>query len=54
VQSYPPDGEWILYRLRECDQWALYVMRPDGSDAQPISPFSTFFPDDLDWGPAAN
>jgi hypothetical protein len=53
VQSYSPDGEWILYRLREHDKWALIVMRPDGSDVRALTSFSTFFPDEIDWGSAA-
>ena len=51
--SYSPDGEWILYTLRDHDRWALFVMRLDGSDVHQVTPFSKFFPGDVDWAPAA-
>jgi Tol biopolymer transport system component len=49
---FSPDGTWILYVLREHDRWGLFVTRPDGSDARQLTPFSGFFPGNVDWAPA--
>ena len=52
VGSYSPDGQWILFRLREGDLWSLYVIRPDGSDMEQLTVPSSLAPLDIDWGPA--
>jgi Tol biopolymer transport system component len=51
VGSYSPDGRWIVFRLREGDLFALYRIRPDGSGLHRITPWSTFLPRHVDWGP---
>lgn len=52
VGSYSPDGQWIMFRLREHDLFGLYLMRPDGSDVRMILEPSTFGPLlQMDWGP---
>jgi Tol biopolymer transport system component len=49
--SFSPDGEWIIFRLRENDLFALYRIRSDGSDLERMSDPSTFVPNEIDWGP---
>ena len=49
--SVSPDGDWIIFRLRENDLFALYRIRSDGSDLERMSDPSTFVPDEIDWGP---
>ena len=51
--SVSPDGEWIIFRLRENDLFALYRMRSDGSDLERMTAPSVFVPGEIDWGPAA-
>jgi Tol biopolymer transport system component len=51
--SFSPDGEWIIFRLREHDLFALYRMRSDGSDLERVTAPSAFDPAEIDWGPAA-
>lgn len=52
--SYSPDGQWIIFRLEDHGSYALYRIRPDGSDRHAILPFSSFRPRGMDWGPAAS
>jgi len=36
--SYSPDGQWILFQYRETggDDWNIWMIRPDGSDAHQV------------------
>jgi Tol biopolymer transport system component len=54
VGSYSPDGQWIVFRLEEHGSYALYRVRPDGSDLHAILPLSDFRPRGADWGPASD
>jgi Tol biopolymer transport system component len=54
VGSYSPDGQWIVFRLEDHGSYALYRVRPDGSDLHAILPFSDFRPRGADWGPATD
>jgi Tol biopolymer transport system component len=50
--TWSPDGKWILFSTRRDgnDTFALYVMRPDGS--QPARVLTTTAWDvEADWGP---
>ncbi|HVQ15294.1 MAG TPA: hypothetical protein VMS40_16945, partial [Vicinamibacterales bacterium] len=49
--SYSPNGRWIVFRLEDHGSFALYKMRPDGSDLRPILGLSSFRPAFIDWGP---
>jgi Tol biopolymer transport system component len=49
--SFSPDGEWIIFRLREHDLFAIIRMRPDGSDLERMTAPSAFVADEIDWGP---
>jgi len=52
--SFSPDGEWIVFRLRDGDTFALYHVRSDGSDLERLTePSESFIPLEVDWGPAA-
>ena len=51
VGSYSPDGRWIVFRLEDHGSFALYKMRPDGSNLQVILGLSSFRPRGSDWGP---
>jgi Tol biopolymer transport system component len=51
--SYSPDGQWIIFRLEDHGIYALYRMRPDGSELHVILGLSSFRPRGIDWGPAA-
>ena len=53
VGSYSPDGQWIIFRLEDHGSYALYRVRPDGSDLHAILPFSSLRPRGIDWGAAA-
>jgi Tol biopolymer transport system component len=50
--SYSPDGQWILLRLEEDDQYALYKLHPDGTGLTAVTPFSSFRPRGMAWGSA--
>jgi Tol biopolymer transport system component len=50
--SYSPDGQWIIFRLEDHGSFALFRMRPDGSELHAILPSSDFRPRGIDWGPA--
>ena len=50
--SYSPDGQWILLRLEEGGQYALYKIHPDGTQLTQITPFSAFRPRNMAWGSA--
>jgi Tol biopolymer transport system component len=51
--TFSPDGDWVAFRLREDDLFALYRMRPDGSDLDRLTEPSSFIPAEIDWGSAA-
>jgi Tol biopolymer transport system component len=53
VGGYSPDGQWIIFRLEDHGLFALYRVRPDGSDLHAILRPSTFLPSFIDWGPTA-
>jgi Tol biopolymer transport system component len=42
--SYSPDGQWIVLRLEQNGLYALYKIRPNGTDLTQITPFSDFRP----------
>jgi TolB protein len=50
--SYSPDGQWILLRIEQDDLYALFKIRPDGTDLTQITPFSSFRPRNMAWGSA--
>jgi hypothetical protein len=50
--SYSPDGLWIVLRIEQDDQYALFKIRPDGSDLTQITAFSDFRPRGMAWGSA--
>jgi Tol biopolymer transport system component len=52
VGGYSPDGNWIVFRLEDHGQFALRVVRPDGTGLRTILPLSGFRPRGIDWGPA--
>jgi len=49
--TFSPDGKWIIFRLRERDLFALYLMRSDGSDPERLTMPSAAAPLEIDWGP---
>jgi Tol biopolymer transport system component len=51
--SYSPDGQWIVLRLEENGLYALYKIRPNGTDLTPITSFSDFRPRGMAWGSAS-
>jgi Tol biopolymer transport system component len=51
--SYSPDGQWIVFRLEDHGNYALYKMRADGSNLHAILGLSSFRPRNIDWGPRA-
>ena len=53
VGGYSPDGHWIVFRLEDHGQFALCLIRPDGTGLRTIMPLSSFRPRGIDWGPAA-
>lgn len=36
--AWSPDGEWIAFQAEVGFRWELWVIRPDGTDAQRVSP----------------
>jgi Tol biopolymer transport system component len=54
VGGYSPDGKWIVFRLEDHGQFALCVVRPDGTALRTILPLSDFRPRGIDWGPPAS
>jgi Tol biopolymer transport system component len=50
--SYSPDGRWIVLRMENGDQYALFKMKTDGSDLTQITPYSSFRPRGMCWGSA--
>jgi Tol biopolymer transport system component len=50
--SYSPDGKWIVFRVDDHGQHALYRMHPDGTSVRTIIPQGDFYPRSIDWGPA--
>jgi Tol biopolymer transport system component len=52
VGGYSPDGNWIVFRLEDHGQYALCLIRPDGTGLRTILPLSDFRPRGIDWGPA--
>ena len=50
--SYSPDGQWISLRLEQGSLYALFQVRPDGTDLTQITPFSSFRPRNMAWGSA--
>ena len=50
--SYSPDGRWIVLRMENGDQNALFKMKTDGSDLTQITPYSSFRPRGMTWGSA--
>ena len=51
--SYSPDGQWIVFRLEDHGQYALYRMKSDGTNLHAILGLSGFRPRNIDWGPRA-
>ena len=51
VGGYSPDGKWIVFRLEDHGQFALCLVRPDGTGLRTILPLSDFRPRGIDWGP---
>jgi len=51
--SYSPDGQWIVLRIEDGDQNALFKMKTDGSDLTQITPYSDFRPRGMTWGSAS-
>jgi Tol biopolymer transport system component len=50
--SYSPDGKWIVLRLENGDQNALFKMKTNGKDLTQITPYSSFRPRGMTWGSA--
>jgi TolB protein len=48
--SYSPDGRWILLRIENGDQYALFKIHPNGQGLQQVTPFSDFRPRGMAWG----
>ena len=36
--AWSPDGRWIAYQTEIGDRWELWIVRPDGTEAQRVSP----------------
>jgi hypothetical protein len=36
--EWSPDGEWIAFLTDRRGKWEVWVMRPDGSEEQPMFP----------------
>ncbi len=45
-----PDGRWIVLRLEQGGEYALYAIHPDGIGLKAITPYSTFRPRGMAWG----
>jgi Tol biopolymer transport system component len=52
--AYSPDGKWIAFRLEDHGRYALYRMRPDGSEPHALLPLSPLKPQQIDWGPVSD
>jgi Tol biopolymer transport system component len=48
--SYSPDGQWIVLRIEDGDQSAMFRMKTDGSDLTQMTPYSDFRPRGMTWG----
>jgi Tol biopolymer transport system component len=48
--SYSPDGRWILLRIEENNQYALFKIHPFGHGLRQITAFSDFRPRGMAWG----
>jgi Tol biopolymer transport system component len=48
--SYSPDGQWIVLRVEEGGQYAIFKIRPDDTGLTQITPFSDFRPRGMAWG----
>jgi TolB protein len=48
--SYSPDGQWIVLRVENGDQSALFKMPADGGDLKQITDYSSFRPRGMTWG----
>lgn len=48
--SYSPDGRWIVLRMENGDQNALFKIKPDGTDLTQITAYSSFRPRGMTWG----
>jgi Tol biopolymer transport system component len=48
--SYSPDGQWIVLRMEDGDQNALFKIKPDGTDLTQITAYSSFRPRGMTWG----
>jgi Tol biopolymer transport system component len=53
VGGYSPNGNWIVFRLEDHGQFALCLIKPDGTGLRTIMPLSDFKPRGIDWGPPA-
>lgn len=54
--SYSPDGRWIVLRIEDhslATPYALYVMHPDGTGLQQLTPFSTLRRRQMVWSSAS-
>ncbi|HET9470322.1 MAG TPA: hypothetical protein VFO24_04410, partial [Usitatibacter sp.] len=47
--SYSPDGRWIVLRMEDGDQNALFKIKPDGTDLTQITAYSSFRPRGMTW-----
>lgn len=54
VGGYSPNGKWIVFRLEDHGQFALSLIKPNGTGLRTIMPLSDFRPRGIDWGPPAS
>ena len=54
VGGYSPNGKWIVFRLEDHGQFALCLIKPNGTGLRTIMPLSDFRPRGIDWGPPAS
>jgi Tol biopolymer transport system component len=54
VGGYSPNGKWLVFRLEDHGQFALCLIKPDGTALRTIMPLSDFKPRGIDWGPPAS
>ena len=47
--SYSPDGQWIVLRIEDGDQYALFKIHPDGNGLTQITDYSSFRPRGMVW-----